>query len=105
MKISQVVLPVAGWGTRSLPASKNIPKEMLPIYNKPVIQYVVEEAVRAGITEVIFVTNRHKSVVEDHFDRNIELEELLAEAGKIEQLKSVQEENGYPNRQQEGRLG
>ena len=91
MKISQVVLPVAGWGTRSLPASKNIPKEMLPIYNKPVIQYVVEEAVRAGIQEVIFVTNRHKSVVEDHFDRNIELEELLAEAGKIEQLKAVQE--------------
>ena len=91
MKISQVVLPVAGWGTRSLPASKNIPKEMLPIYNKPVIQYVVEEAVRAGITEVIFVTNRHKSVVTDHFDRNIELEELLAEAGKTEQLKVVQE--------------
>ena len=91
MKISQVVLPVAGWGTRSLPASKNIPKEMLPIYNKPVIQYVVEEAVRAGITEVIFVTNRHKSVVTDHFDRNIELEELLAEAGKMEQLKAVQE--------------
>jgi UTP--glucose-1-phosphate uridylyltransferase len=64
---------------------------MLPIYNKPVIQYVVEEAVRAGIQEVIFVTNRHKCVVEDHFDRNIELEELLAEAGKIEQLKAVQE--------------
>ena len=91
MKISQVVLPVAGWGTRSLPASKNIPKEMLPVFNKPVIQYVVEEAVRAGIQEVIFVTNRHKSVVTDHFDRNIELEELLAEAGKIEQLKAVQE--------------
>ena len=91
MKISQVVLPVAGWGTRSLPASKNIPKEMLPVFNKPVIQYVVEEAVRAGIQEVIFVTNRHKCVVEDHFDRNIELEELLAEAGKIEQLKAVQE--------------
>jgi len=91
MKVSKVVLPVAGWGTRSLPASKNIPKEMLPIYNKPVIQYVVEEAVRAGVQEVIFVTNRHKCVVEDHFDRNIELEELLAEAGKIEQLKAVQE--------------
>ena len=60
MKVSKVVLPVAGWGTRSLPASKNIPKEMLPIYNKPVIQYVVEEAVRAGVQEVIFVTNRHK---------------------------------------------
>ena len=72
MKVSKVVLPVAGWGTRSLPASKNIPKEMLPIYNKPVIQYVVEEAVRAGVQEVIFVTNRHKCVVEDHFDRNIE---------------------------------
>ena len=91
MKVSKVVLPVAGWGTRSLPASKNIPKEMLPIYNKPVIQYVVEEAVRAGVQEVIFVTNRHKCVVEDHFDRNIELEELLAEAGKIEQLKAVQD--------------
>ena len=91
MKVSQVVLPVAGWGTRSLPASKNIPKEMLPIYNKPVIQYVVEEGVRAGIKEVIFVTNRHKAVVTDHFDRNIELEELLAEAGKMEQLKAVQE--------------
>ena len=91
MKVKQVVLPVAGWGTRSLPASKNIPKEMLPIFNKPVIQYVVEEAVRAGIQEVIFVTNRHKSVVTDHFDRNIELEELLADAEKMEQLKAVQD--------------
>ena len=91
MKVTKVVLPVAGGGPRSLPASKNIPKEMLPIYNKPVIQYVVEEAVRAGVQEVIFVTNRHKCVVEDHFDRNIELEELLAEAGKIEQLKAVQD--------------
>ena len=77
MKISKVILPVAGWGTRSLPASKNIPKEMLPIFDKPVIQYVVEEAVRAGIHDVVFVTNRHKSVVEDYFDRSVELEELL----------------------------
>ena len=90
MKVSKVVLPVAGWGTRSLPASKNIPKEMLPIFDKPVIQYVVEEAVRAGIREVVFVTNRHKSVVEDYFDRNVELEELLAGTGKAKQLKAVQ---------------
>ena len=90
MKVSKVVLPVAGWGTRSLPASKNIPKEMLPIFDKPVIQYVVEEAVRAGIQEVVFVTNRHKSVVEDYFDRNVELEELLAGTGKAKQLEAVQ---------------
>lgn len=90
MKISKVILPVAGWGTRSLPASKNIPKEMLPIFDKPVIQYVVEEAVRAGLKEVVFVTNRHKSVIEDYFDRNVELEELLEESGKMEQLKAVQ---------------
>ena len=63
--IKKVVIPVAGWGTRSLPASKNIPKEMLPIYNKPVIQYVVEEAQRSGVEDVIFVTNRDKSVIED----------------------------------------
>ncbi len=90
MKIRKVVLPVAGWGTRSLPASKVVPKEMLPVYNKPVIQYVVEEAVRAGVSEVVFVTNRHKSVVEDHFDRNIELEDMLARAGKFDYLKAVQ---------------
>ena len=56
MNIRKVVIPVAGWGTRSLPASKNIPKEMLPVYNKPVVQYVVEEAIRAGVEDVIFVT-------------------------------------------------
>ena len=66
MNIRKVVIPVAGWGTRSLPASKNIPKEMLPIYNKPVIQYVVEEAMHSGVTDVVFVTNREKSVIEDH---------------------------------------
>ncbi|WP_298068401.1 UTP--glucose-1-phosphate uridylyltransferase GalU [uncultured Mailhella sp.] len=89
MKISKVILPVAGWGTRSLPASKNIPKEMLPIFDKPVIQYVVEEAVRAGIHDVVFVTNRHKSVVEDYFDRSVELEELLEREGKTKQLEAV----------------
>ena len=91
MNIRKVVIPVAGWGTRSLPASKNIPKEMLPIYNKPVVQYVVEEAIRAGVEDVIFVTNRDKSVIEDHFDYNLQLEGVLERAGKLKMLKEVRE--------------
>lgn len=87
--IRKVVIPVAGWGTRSLPASKNIPKEMLPIYNKPVIQYVVEEAQQSKITDVIFVTNRDKSVIEDHFDYNLQLEAVLERAGKTDKLEAV----------------
>jgi len=89
MKIRKVVIPVAGWGTRSLPASKNIPKEMLPIYNKPVIQYVVEEAMVSGIRDVILVTNREKGVIEDHFDHNLQLEALLERTGKIELLEKI----------------
>ena len=87
--IRKVVIPVAGWGTRSLPASKNIPKEMLPIYNKPVIQYVVEEAQQSGIEDVIFVTNRDKSVIEDHFDYNLQLEAVLERSGKLDKLAEV----------------
>lgn len=87
--IRKVVIPVAGWGTRSLPASKNIPKEMLPIYNKPVIQYVVEEAQQSKIEDVIFVTNRDKSVIEDHFDYNLQLEAVLERAGKLDKLAEV----------------
>lgn len=87
--IRKVVIPVAGWGTRSLPATKNIPKEMLPIYNKPVIQYVVEEAQRAHIKDVIFVTNRDKDVIEDHFDHNLQLEDLLERSGKLDKLEEV----------------
>lgn len=87
--IRKVVIPVAGWGTRSLPATKNIPKEMLPIYNKPVIQYVVEEAQRAHIKDVIFVTNRDKNVIEDHFDHNLQLEDVLERAGKLDKLEEV----------------
>lgn len=90
-QIRKVVIPVAGWGTRSLPASKNIPKEMLPIYNKPVIQYVVEEAQQANIEDVIFVTNRDKSVIEDHFDYNLQLEGVLERAGKLDKLQAVRE--------------
>ena len=89
--IRKVVIPVAGWGTRSLPATKNIPKEMLPIYNKPVIQYVVEEAQRAHIKDVIFVTNRDKNVIEDHFDHNPQLEDVLERSGKLDKLEEVRQ--------------
>ena len=87
--IRKVIIPVAGWGTRSLPATKNIPKEMLPIYNKPVIQYVVEEAQRSCIQDVIFVTNRDKNVIEDHFDYNLQLESVLERSGKLDKLAEV----------------
>ena len=89
MNVRKVVIPVAGWGTRSLPATKNIPKEMLPVYNKPVVQYVVEEAIRAGMQDVVFITNRDKNVIEDHFDYNLQLESVLERAGKTEQLAVV----------------
>lgn len=89
--ITKVVIPVAGWGTRSLPATKNIPKEMLPIYNKPVIQYVVEEAQQSGIDDVVLVTNRDKSVIEDHFDHNLQLEGYLRQKNKTELLKVVED--------------
>ncbi len=90
-KVRKVIIPVAGWGTRSLPASKNIPKEMLPIYNKPVIQYVVEEAMQSKIKDVIFVTNRDKKVIEDHFDYNLQLESVLERAGKLDKLKIIRD--------------
>jgi UTP--glucose-1-phosphate uridylyltransferase len=90
-RIRKVIIPVAGWGTRSLPASKNIPKEMLPIYNKPVIQYVVEEAIQSGIEDVVFITNRDKSVIEDHFDYNLQLEGILERAGKLDKLEQIRQ--------------
>ena len=89
MNIRKIVIPVAGWGTRSLPASKNIPKEMLPIYKKPVIQYIVEEAIQAGVKDVVFITNRDKHAIEDHFDYNLQLEDVLARGGKTELLETV----------------
>ena len=89
MNVNKVVIPVAGWGTRSLPATKNIPKEMLPVYNKPVVQYVVEEAISSGIEDVVFITNRDKNVIEDHFDYNLQLEATLERAGKLEMLEVV----------------
>lgn len=87
--IRKAVFPVAGLGTRFLPATKALPKEMLPIVDKPLIQYAVEEAQEAGIEEFIFVTGRAKSAIEDHFDHSIELEHVLIERGKVESLHSV----------------
>jgi len=89
MKITKAIFPVAGLGTRFLPATKANPKEMLPIVDKPLIQYAVEEAVNAGITELIFVTNSSKRAIEDHFDSNFELEATLHERGKSDLLAIV----------------
>ncbi|MBU0743974.1 MAG: UTP--glucose-1-phosphate uridylyltransferase GalU [Gammaproteobacteria bacterium] len=88
-KITKAVFPVAGLGTRFLPVTKANPKEMLPIVDKPLIQYAVEEAVSAGITQLIFVTSSSKHAIENHFDSNFELEAKLAEAGKNEWLEVV----------------
>lgn len=88
-KITKAVLPAAGFGTRFLPATKSQPKEMLPIVDKPVIQYLVEEAVDSGITEIIIVTGRGKRAIEDHFDSSWELEHNLVEKGKHSLLTEV----------------
>lgn len=87
--IRKAVFPVAGLGTRFLPATKAMPKEMLPVVDKPLIQYAVEEAVSAGITDLIFITGRHKRSIEDHFDRLPELEAELARKNKAELLDAV----------------
>src|SRR6187431_1159835 len=87
--VTKAVIPAAGLGTRFLPVTKSIPKEMLPLVDKPAIQYVVEEAVRAGITDVLVVTGRGKGAIEDHFDRNVELEQLLERSGKTDALAEV----------------
>ncbi|XLQ19627.1 MAG: UTP--glucose-1-phosphate uridylyltransferase GalU [Candidatus Moraniibacteriota bacterium] len=89
MKIKKAILPVAGFGTRFLPATKAQPKEMLPVVDKPVIQYLVEEAVASGIEEIIFVTGRGKRAIEDHFDVSFELEKTLVEKDKKEALEEV----------------
>lgn len=82
MKVRKAVIPAAGYGTRFLPATKNIPKEMLPIVDKPAIQYIVEEAVNAGIEEILIINGRNKGEIEDHFDRTPELEAALLKSGK-----------------------
>lgn len=91
MKVRKAIFPVAGLGTRFLPATKSSPKEMLPLIDKPLVQYVVEEAVAAGIEQIIFVTGRTKRSIEDHFDSSPELENHLVEKGKDETLQAVRE--------------
>ncbi len=88
--VRKVVIPAAGLGTRFLPATKILPKEMLPVVDKPAIQYVVEEAVQAGLTDILIITGRNKRAVEDHFDRNFELEHYLEGRGQDQLLKEVQ---------------
>lgn len=90
-KITKAVFPVAGLGSRFLPATKASPKEMMPVVDKPLIQYAVEEAVSAGITDMVFITGRHKRAIEDHFDTAYEVEAELAARGKDELLRMVQE--------------
>jgi len=108
MHIRKAVLPVAGLGTRVLPASKVIPKEMLPLVDKPTLQYIVEEAVAAGVEEIILVTSRSKRAIEDHFDSFPELEAVLEKKGKrkeLEELRHVQKMATYTSVRQPEPLG
>lgn len=89
MKVRKAIIPAAGLGTRFLPATKAQPKEMLPIVDKPTIQYIIEEAVASGIEEILIITGRNKKSIEDHFDKSVELEIELEKAGKQEMLKIV----------------
>ena len=88
-KVRKAVIPAAGLGTRVLPISKALPKEMLPIVDKPAIQFIVEEAVRSGIEEILIITNRGKGIIEDHFDHVIELEQRLEASGRRETLDEL----------------
>jgi len=90
MKVRKAVIPAAGLGTRFLPATKAQPKEMLPIVDKPTLQYIIEEAVESGIEEILIITGRNKTSIEDHFDKSIELELELERKGKTELLREVQ---------------
>lgn len=96
-KVKKAVIPAAGLGTRFLPATKAMPKEMLPILDKPTIQYIVEEAVAAGIEDIIIVTGKHKRAIEDHFDQSMELETILENKGKHELLEKVEHATGLAN--------
>ncbi|WP_448588265.1 UTP--glucose-1-phosphate uridylyltransferase GalU [Thermocrinis sp.] len=89
--VRKAVLPVAGWGTRFLPATKAMPKEMFPIIDKPVVQFIVEECLHAGVENIIFVTGRHKRPIEHHFDINTDLEKHLEQGGKDELLANIRE--------------
>ena len=91
MRVKKAVFPVAGLGTRFIPATKAMAKEMLPVVDKPIIQYAVEEAFNAGIEQIVFVTGRGKKALEDHFDRSFEIEHVLEKKGKTDMLKQIQQ--------------
>lgn len=97
MKVKKAVIPAAGLGTRFLPATKAQPKEMLPIVDKPTIQYIIEEAVASGIEEILIITGRNKRAIEDHFDKSVELEKELEDSGKEELLHMAQEISNMAN--------
>jgi UTP--glucose-1-phosphate uridylyltransferase len=97
MSVKKAVIPAAGFGTRFLPASKSQPKEMLPIVDTPTIQYVVEEAVASGITDILMIIGKGKRAIEEHFDRNFELEAGLKAQGKKEELKAIQQISNLAN--------
>ena len=88
-KIRKAVIPAAGYGTRFLPITKSIPKEILPLIDKPIIQYIIEEAVNSGIEDIVIVTSNGKHAIEDHFDNNLELERYLEAGGKLDQLEEI----------------
>ncbi|MBB6635132.1 UTP--glucose-1-phosphate uridylyltransferase GalU [Cohnella thailandensis] len=94
-KVRKAIIPAAGLGTRFLPATKAMPKEMLPIIDKPTIQYIVEEAIKSGIEDIIIVTGKGKRAIEDHFDHAFELESILSEKGKLKILEEVRRPSGF----------
>ena len=105
MKVRKAIIPAAGLGTRFIPATKAMPKEMLPIVDKPTIQYIIEEAIESGIEDIIIVTGKGKRSIEDHFDHSFELEQNLFEKGKFELLEEVQKSSklsGYSLYQTKG---
>ena len=96
-KIKKCVIPAAGMGTRFLPATKALPKEMFPIIDKPVMQYLIEEAIAAGCEDIIVITGKNKRAIEDHFDSNFELEKSLEKSNKFERLEEVRKLNSMAN--------
>jgi UTP--glucose-1-phosphate uridylyltransferase len=96
-KIRKAVIPAAGYGTRFLPVVKSVPKEMLPVVDKPAIQYIVEEAVASGIEDIIIVTSSSKKAIEDYFDNNLELEAYLEKNGKLDQLEQIRKISSLAN--------
>ena len=97
MKVRKAIIPAAGLGTRFLPATKSQPKEMLPIVDKPTLQYIIEEAIASGIEEILIITGRNKQSIEDHFDKSVELELELAQKGKDDMLEMVQNISNMAN--------